>query len=63
MAENSKIAWTTHTFNPWRGCSKVSEGVRNCYAETLSHRNPKVLGVWGERVHELWRRNPCGRNR
>lgn len=47
MAENSKIAWTTHTFNPWRGCTKVSEGCKFCYAETLSHRNPAVLGVWG----------------
>lgn len=47
MAENSKIEWTTHTFNPWRGCTKVSEGCRNCYAETMSGRNPKVLGVWG----------------
>lgn len=47
MAENSKIEWTTHTFNPWRGCTKVSAGCKNCYAETLSHRNPKTLGVWG----------------
>lgn len=47
MAENSKIAWTTHTFNCWRGCTKVSAGCANCYAETMSGRNPKVLGVWG----------------
>lgn len=48
MAENSKIEWTHHTFNPWRGCTKVSAGCANCYAETLSHRNPKTLGVWGD---------------
>ena len=48
MAENSKIQWTTHTFNPWRGCTKVSEGCANCYAETMSGRNPAVLGVWGK---------------
>ena len=47
MAEDSKIAWTTHTFNPWRGCTKVSAGCANCYAETMSGRNPKVLGMWG----------------
>ena len=47
MAENSKIEWTTHTFNPWRGCTKVSAGCASCYAETLSGRNPKTLGVWG----------------
>jgi protein gp37 len=35
------------TFNPWRGCTKVSAGCKNCYAETLSGRNPKTLGVWG----------------
>ncbi|MBR9800577.1 DUF5131 family protein [bacterium] len=28
MAENSGIEWTDHTFNPWRGCSKVSAGTR-----------------------------------
>lgn len=47
MAENSKIQWTHHTFNPWRGCTKVSPGCAHCYAETLSGRNPKTLGVWG----------------
>jgi protein gp37 len=47
MAENSKIEWTDHTFNPWRGCTKVSPGCAHCYAETLSQRNPKVLGEWG----------------
>jgi protein gp37 len=47
MAANTKIEWATHTFNPWRGCTKVSVGCANCYADTLSHRNPGVLGVWG----------------
>lgn len=47
MAENSGIEWTDHTFNPWRGCTKVSEGCKFCYADTLSKRNPQTLGVWG----------------
>lgn len=47
MGKNSKIEWTKHTFNPWRGCTKVSPGCANCYAETLSKRNPAVLGEWG----------------
>lgn len=47
MAKNSKIEWCHHTFNGWRGCTKVSDGCKNCYAETFSHRNPKVLGMWG----------------
>lgn len=49
MAENSKIEWTHHTFNPWRGCTKVSEGCKFCYAETMSGRNPGTLGIWGPR--------------
>jgi protein gp37 len=33
--ENSNISWTDNTFNPWLGCSKVSPGCANCYAEQL----------------------------
>ncbi len=33
MATNSEIQWTTHTFNPWIGCTKVSPACLNCYAE------------------------------
>lgn len=47
MADVSKIQWTYATFNPWRGCTKVSAGCAHCYAETMSHRNPNVLGEWG----------------
>jgi len=31
MAQNSGIAWTDHTWNPWQGCRKVSLGCLNCY--------------------------------
>lgn len=48
MAEDSKIEWTHHTFNPWRGCMKVSAGCANCYAETLSGRNPGTRVVAAE---------------
>ncbi|HMV87213.1 MAG TPA: phage Gp37/Gp68 family protein [Blastocatellia bacterium] len=48
MGQDSKIEWTHHTFNPWRGCTKVSDGCKNCYAETMSKRNPAVLGIWGD---------------
>ena len=47
MGEGTSIEWAHHTFNPWRGCTKVSAGCTNCYAETLSKRNPAVLGTWG----------------
>jgi len=36
--DNSKIEWTDHTFNPWWGCMKVSEGCKHCYAEALDNR-------------------------
>lgn len=44
---DTAIEWATHTFNPWRGCERVSAGCDHCYAETLSKRNPAVLGIWG----------------
>lgn len=51
MAENSKIEWTTHTFNPWVGCQKVSPGCDHCYAEAMmDHRYHRVeWGPHGER--------------
>lgn len=51
MAENSKIEWTDHTFNPWIGCQKVSPGCDHCYAEALMDtRYHKVQwGPHGER--------------
>ena len=33
MAKVSKIEWTDATWNPWYGCTKISEGCKNCYAE------------------------------
>lgn len=47
MGADSKIEWTHHTFNPWRGCTKVADGCAHCYAESLSKRNPGTLGIWG----------------
>jgi protein gp37 len=46
MADDSIIAWTTHTFNPLMGCMKVSDGCKHCYAETLITNRMK-LNVWG----------------
>ena len=43
---NSKIEWTDDTFNPWWGCTKVSEGCRFCYADALSRRYGH--NVWGQ---------------
>ena len=41
MAENSKIGWTTHTFNPWWGCDKVSPECKFCYIDALMRRAGK----------------------
>ena len=38
MSDHSKIEWTDATWNPVRGCSKVSPGCMNCYAETFAER-------------------------
>lgn len=47
MGANSLIQWTDHTFNPWRGCHKISEGCKNCYAATFV-QNRQGLKVWGQ---------------
>src|SRR5262245_7502608 len=31
MGERTNISWTDRTWNPWRGCRKVSPGCKNCY--------------------------------
>ena len=38
MSDDSKIEWTNATWNPIRGCSRVSEGCRHCYAESVAAR-------------------------
>lgn len=47
MAENSGISWTDHTFNPWIGCTKVSDGCKNCYAERDFDKRRHVV-EWGK---------------
>lgn len=57
MAEDTKIEWADHSWSPWRGCTKVSSGCLNCYAETLSKRNPAVLGSWGKGAPRVLAKN------
>lgn len=38
MAANSKIEWTECTWNPVTGCTKISPGCLNCYAERMARR-------------------------
>ncbi len=49
MGKNSKIAWTNHTFNPWIGCTKVSPGCANCYAERQNNHRKWVTSWNGVR--------------
>jgi protein gp37 len=44
MSEHSKIEWTDATWNPLRGCTKVSPGCKYCYAETFAERFRGVPG-------------------
>ncbi len=44
MADNSTIEWTDATWNPVTGCTKVSAGCDNCYAERFSERFRGVAG-------------------
>lgn len=47
MGADTKIEWATHTFSGWRGCTKVSDGCKYCYAEQQSKRKLPSLPVWG----------------
>ncbi|MGA7614075.1 MAG: phage Gp37/Gp68 family protein [Thermoanaerobaculia bacterium] len=44
MAQNSTIEWTEATWNPVTGCTKVSPGCKNCYAERMANRL-RAMGV------------------
>jgi protein gp37 len=50
MAETTNIAWTDSTFNPWRGCLRVSPGCDGCYASALSKR----VGWRDQADRDLW---------
>ena len=50
MSDKTGIAWTDATWNPITGCSKVSQGCKNCYAEREWGRlsaNPKATNYYG----------------
>jgi protein gp37 len=41
----TNIGWTNDTWNPVTGCTKISDGCNNCYAETLTKRYPSAFPV------------------
>ncbi|MBI3127660.1 MAG: phage Gp37/Gp68 family protein [Candidatus Tectomicrobia bacterium] len=57
MAMNSSIEWTNATWNPVTGCTKISPGCKNCYAERLAHRlqamgNPRYRNGFALTLHD-----------
>jgi protein gp37 len=44
VSDQSKIEWTDATWNPVRGCTKISPGCKHCYAETFAERFRGVPG-------------------
>lgn len=46
MSKKTQIEWTEFTWNPTSGCTKVSQGCKNCYAEVMANRL-KSMGALG----------------
>ncbi len=53
MADKSAIEWTDATWNPVTGCTKISAGCDNCYAERFANRFRGVAGHPYERGFDL----------
>jgi protein gp37 len=61
MSDTTKIEWCDHSWSPWEGCTKVSPGCLNCYAEARDKRH--LFGPeshWGKgaprRLTKDWRK-------
>jgi len=52
---STKIEWATETWNPITGCSPISEGCLNCYAERMSKR---LAGRFGYHRQDPFRITP-----
>src|SRR5436309_9356944 len=53
MSDKSKIEWTDATWNPVRGCTKISPGCKHCYAEVFAERFRGVPGHAYEQGFDL----------
>lgn len=56
LANKSNIEWTESTWNPITGCSKISQGCKNCYAERMAKRlvamkNPRYKNGFDVTLH------------
>lgn len=67
MSEATIIAWTKRTWNPWRGCTKISPGCKHCYMFTAQERygrDPKEVvrtKTWGDPAK--WQREAATEDR
>lgn len=67
MGDSTVIAWTQHTWNPWRGCDKITPGCAHCYMFTAQERfgtDPSVVTrtkTWGEPIR--WERAAAAANK
>jgi protein gp37 len=57
MAQKSNIEWTESTWNPVTGCTKISDGCKNCYAERIASRlkaagSPNYVNGFQVTLHE-----------
>ena len=56
MGDRSIISWTTKTWNPWRGCTRISSGCAKCYMFTAQERygrDPNIVtrtGTWADPI-------------
>lgn len=57
MSATSSIEWTESTWNPVRGCSRVSPGCEHCYAQRMAHRFGAPGGAY-EGLTRLSRKGP-----
>lgn len=65
MASKTSIEWTEYTWNPVTGCSKISPGCRNCYAERMAKRlqamgQPNYAGGFKVALHDHVLNAPFG---
>ena len=67
MGDSTLIAWSQRTWNPWRGCTKISPGCAHCYmfsAQERFGRDPAVVvrtGTWGQPLK--WERQAAAAGR
>ena len=54
MAKETGIAWTDSTFNPWRGCMKVSEGCKNYSGTAVIYKGRSTGKLSSEGHSDGW---------